>query len=244
MKPWLTDIRKTALVAAVGTVVASAIPMRPAIQNLAATLMRVPWIIIPVLAFIGLLFAASTLGFLVALWHSNVQLRISRNLRCLALFAAGANALDWLWRLFRWVQFYWTQSQRPTAISATATVLDSLGVAAYILFLVAMFRHAGDATISGTGNDRLLRQVARISVVYLGLVLAYFAVGVAYLMVQYTYFQELAFRNLREFPSLGSLLTEPARAILRFSLLWVPPFIIHRSLRVKREVAEIPPESV
>jgi hypothetical protein len=246
MSAWLTDIRKTALVAAGGAVAASVIPARPAIQSIAATSKSAPWFTFPILGLFGLLFVTITLGFPMVLWRSHVPLRISVRLRYVALLAATINTLMILWSVFRWARFYWLRSQWPTPISATEIMLDSLGAAAYIFFLVAIFRHKDESPVSDPPVSRLLRGITKISIVVLSLVLIGIVAAAIYWTVEYPYYQGLArlYGREKSLPSLSSDLRGRARAFLLAALLWVPPFIIHRSLRVKRGVADVPAESV
>lgn len=241
MSAWLTDIRKTALVAAISALGPLAYP----VGALPAILGRGPWFIDLPFALLFVLFIAIYIGFLVVLYRSDVPLRISKQLRYLALAAAAASSAYLLWHPIRGLQLYWAQIQHPNAVSGVRA-LDLLGAVADTLFLIAIFRHADESSASDTRHSGLLRRMATISVVFWSLGLIGIVAGAIYSMVEYPYFQGLArYYGREEFlPSLTSDLLGRARAFYLVAQLWVPPFIIYRSLRAKREVAEIPPESV
>jgi hypothetical protein len=169
-------------------------------------------------------------------------LRISSNLRCLALFAAVATALDLLWYLFRWIQSlqFLSQFQQPSAGSVIALTLTFPTEVAYILFLIAIFRHTRNSPRSDTDDDRLLRWVAKISVVFWSLVLVGILGAAIYVAVEY---QELAHQFGREMPSLGSELLERARIFLQMACLMVPPYIVHKSLRLNHGIVDVPVKS-
>jgi hypothetical protein len=159
--------------------------------------------------------------------------------------AAAAGTLDWLWRLLPWIRFYWKEfPQRGALASVTVFTFEQLSAVAYILFLVAIFRHRDESSASNTYDGRLLRRFAKAGVVFWSLVLIGVVVGAVIFAFEYPDFEELARQGEREIPSLRSELWERANYLLQFALLWVPPFIIHRSLPAKREVAEIPAESI
>jgi hypothetical protein len=257
MGTWLTDIRKTALVALVAAVFGAAYPLgtfirtaRSALANGSWFFFRVrdiPWYFFPMFALIFALMifcVAASFGFPVALYRSKVELRISIRLRHLALLAASVSTLNLLWHLYPWLQFYWTQfPQRGAMASVTVFTFEQLSGVAYILFLIAIFRHPDESSVSDTRDGRLLRRFAKISVVFWSLVLVGVAVGAVSWAFEYPHFQELARQSGRQLPSLRSELSDRARYFLDAALLMVPPYIVHRSLRAKREVAEIPTES-
>lgn len=259
MKPWLTDIRKTALVALVAAVFGAAYPLGIGLRSVRSALANgswfffrvrdIPWYFFPLFALplvLLILGVAVSLGFPVALYRSKLDLRISIRLRRLALLAAVASILDWLWHLFPWLQFYWTQFPQHGALaSVTVFTFEQLSAVAYILFLIAIFRHPNDSSVPDTRDDRFLRRFAKISAVFWSLVLFGILAAAIYFMIEYPHFRELARLNGREafLPSLASDLAGRARAFLVFALFWVPPFVIHRSLRAKRGVVELPSES-
>ena len=242
MSAWLTDIRKTALVAAIAMVVGSVYALRTTLQTAPASLTRIPWFFFPLVGIVTILVAAIPLSFLVVLYRSNVELRISSNLRCLALFAAAATALDLLRYLLRWIQSlqFLSQFQQPSARSVIAFTLTLLAEIAYILFLVAIFRHTNNPLLSDAHDGRLLRWVAKISVVFWSLVLVGILGAAIYVAVEY---QELSHQFGREMPSLGSELLERARIFLQMACLMVPPYIVHRSLRLNYGIVDVPVES-
>jgi hypothetical protein len=239
MSAWLTDIKKTALVAAIAMVSGSVYPLRGTLQTASASLTRIPWFFFPLLGIATILVAGIPLGFLFVLYRSKVELRISSNLRGLALFAASANALNLLWYLFRWIRSlkFLSQFQQPSAGSVIALMLTLLTEVAYILFLIAIFRHTRNSLHSDTDDDRLLRWVAKISVAFWSLVLVGIVGAAIYWAVEYPYYRGLAHQFGREIPSLGSDLVERARIFLQMACLMVPPYIVHRSLRLNHGIS-------
>jgi hypothetical protein len=121
---------------------------------------------------------------------------------------------------------------------------EQLSEVAYILFLVAIFRHRNDSGVLDARDGRNLRRFAKSAVVFWSIVLAGIVVGAVTFEFEYPHFQNLARQSGRAIPSLQSELAERARYFLQFALLWVPPFIVYRSLRANREVAEITAESI
>jgi hypothetical protein len=258
MITWLTDIRKTALVALIAAVFGAAYPLgiairtdRSALANFSRTFFRmrdIPFYFFPLfaLALVLMIFAlAVTFGFPVALYRSKAALLIPIRLRRLALLAAVASTLDWLWHLFPWIRFYWTQfPKRYVLASVSVFTFEQLSEVAYILFLVAIFRHRNDSGVLDARDGRNLRRFAKSAVVFWSIVLAGIVVGAVTFEFEYPHFQNLARQSGRAIPSLQSELAERARYFLQFALLWVPPFIVYRSLRANREVAEITAESI
>jgi hypothetical protein len=246
MSAWLTDIRKTALVAALASVVGSVLPLRTTLQTTlqtaTATLTRIPWFFYPLLGIGTMFVAAVTLGFLIVLYRSKVELRIPSHLRHLALFAAAATALDLLWYLLRWVQSlqFLSQFQQPSAGSVIAFILTLLAQVAYILFLVAIFRHTNNALRSHTDDDRFLRWVTKISVLFWSLVLVGIVGATIYVVFDYPYYLGLDHQVGSEIPSLGSEVLGRGRTFLQMACLMVPSYIVHRSLRLNHGSVEVP----
>lgn len=256
MSAWLTDIRKTALLAAVTMVLGVAQPIwtssrsaRAQFANFSWSSFRpsdIPWIYSFLMLTVALSIMVVTipLGFLLALYRSKVGFSISIRLRCLALLAAVASTVALLWRLFPWIHFYWTQFPQPGVLaSLTVFTLEELSGLAYILFLVAIFRHRDYSAAPGAKDNRLLRGIAKTMLVLWSLVLVGIVAAAVYLAIEYPHEVFLARLYGRELPSLCSELAERARIFLTMVLIWVPPFIIHRSLRGKRELADFPSES-
>ena len=245
MGAWLTDIKKTALVAAVAMVIGSVYPLKATLQAASASLTRIPWFFFPLLGIATILVGGIPLGFLFVLYRSKVELRISSSLRDLALFAASANALNLLWYLFQWIRSlkFLSQFQQLSAGSVIALMLTLLAEVAYILFLIAIFRHTRNSLRSHTDEGRLHRRVARISVVFWSLVLVGIVGAAIYWVVEYPYYRGLAHQFGREIPSLGSELLERAWIFLQMANLMVPPYIVHKSLRFSRGIVNVPVES-
>jgi hypothetical protein len=174
-----------------------------------------------------------------------MNLRISIGLRRLALLAAAASTLDWLPRLFRWIDFYSTQFPRRDIMASIAIfTAEQASVITYILFLVAISRHVDDSASPDSKDGQILRRISKAAVVFWSIVLAGTIVGAVIFAFWYSHFQEPFRQAGREFPSLRTELADRARYLLQFAVLWVPPFIVYRSLRVKREIVEIPAEPI
>jgi hypothetical protein len=258
MSPWLTDIRKTAFVALIATIFGSAYPLAVTIRTDRSALANVPWLFFRVrdipwyffplfaLAVVLMIFAlAVAFGFPIALYCSKMNLRISIGLRRLALLAAAASTLDWLPRLFRWIDFYSTQFPRRDIMASIAIfTAEQASVITYILFLVAISRHVDDSASPDSKDGQILRRISKAAVVFWSIVLAGTIVGAVIFAFWYSHFQEPFRQAGREFPSLRTELADRARYLLQFAVLWVPPFIVYRSLRVKREIVEIPAEPI
>jgi hypothetical protein len=233
MKGWLTDLRKTALVALVAQAPVFAIGLnRP---DLWATLAKVHGYLIFVFALIGIVvlaLVATFVVFMVALYRSSAPLRISESLRLLALAAAVVNAVPLLTYSYRWIHFFVAPSllQRPaSARSLIEFVIILISGVAYALFLIAIARHR-NASERGASNDRLLARMALIGTIVWGVILVCILLTEPYLAFQYRSWRELALERRVDIPPLSSILWERFRDWLQQAVLFVPFYIVQKSL--------------
>jgi hypothetical protein len=246
MKLWLTDLKRTALVAGIAAVLGLAYPVRNAIRSLGTVFPNLKGYAVPVVVvalIVGLLVIAIPLVFLFALYRDDAALRISKRLRHLALLAAVVSGLEASLQLFERIRFLhsdWSQIQRLGG--ATYVLSSSLGLfsqVTYILFLVAIFHHTSDGLETGVRVSRLLGQVAKLAVVVWSLVLLGIIAAGIYWSIEYPYFQNLAQHNGRELTPLGKDLLQRMRALLQQACLIVPPLIVWKSQRFQSGIADV-----
>jgi hypothetical protein len=227
-------------------VLGAAYPVRNAIRSLGTVFPYLPLAIVT--SMVGLLGIAIPLVFLFALYRDDATLRISKRLRQLALLAAVVSGLEASLQLFERIRFLhsdWSQIQRlGGAAYVLSSSLDLLAQVAYILFLVAMFRHASDGLGTGLRGSRLLGQVAKLAVVVWSVVLLGIIAAGIYWSIEYPYFQNLARQNGREPQALGTDLLHRMRALLQQACLMVPPLIVWKSQRLRSGIADISVESI
>jgi hypothetical protein len=225
MASWFTDLRKTALVALVTTILGGAYPAWNTIRPAMTLLGRFPWYLTLPLAVFSL-FATLPFIFLFALYRSDATFRISKRLRSVALATAVVFGFDEALYISRWIRSF---SHDQNAIDVIVSGLGLLSAVAYVLLLTAIFRYR-DA-LNAAGNARLLLRVSQMTVVVWSLVLLGIVAGGVYLATQYPYFTDVAQQSGRTLPPLRQEILERLRILLQQAYVLVPPYIIYRSLR-------------
>jgi hypothetical protein len=240
MKAWLTDLRKTALVAAIGMAASAAVVAvnrRDVWTAFETTNIPGHWAIAFVLIGVAALAVfAIPLTFMITLYRSGGLLRIGNGLRFLALAAAVVNVAPTVSYFVGWVRWFSapTLFQSPTSSRSViqgAIILIS-GIT-YILFLVALSRHRADANETSAPSDRILGHLAKIGIVVLGVILVGIVAAGIYTATQWSYFRDLALQQRRPLESVSSMLLERFQIWLQQAAIFVPFYIVRKSLVVE-----------
>ncbi len=252
---WLTDIRETAFLACVASVIGLVIPMWNMSQQLSSLESRNPgsrWWMIPV-SLLTFLFTATLPAFYFALFRNEGTLRFPKRLRLLALAGAVTSGVivvagfpDWIRSLSGYLaapKFDWsvgasnilTFARDPRTIAQLSTLLGKLSNIAYILMLIAIFCRQSDRSETDAPISSLLRRVTKVTVIAWGLVVS--AVLLGLLLTPYTFYtlRNYAAQVGRTPPAFGDLFVRQLRTLLQQSCLFVAPYIVYRSQRGRIE---------
>jgi hypothetical protein len=198
--------------------------------------------VIPLIVLLCL-FAAIVPVFYFALYCNEGTLHVPKRLRLLSLGAAltvgvmGALALpEWL----RSVGPYWgamkmldwrigatsilAAAREPRTISFFSTLVGEFSNLAYVVLLIALFRHGSDESYTDVPVSRLLSFVTKLAVITLGL---FIVVEVG--LIPYAYFQlrREALQLGQAPPGLDN--SEATRALFSAVLLFIAPYVVYKS---------------
>ncbi len=243
MRAWLTDLRKTALLAAIGFVAGIAPVINPAYwsRQLAywKSLLQHPGYAnyaFAAMILVGLGYLALFLGFLIALGGGGVVPRIPARLRHLTWAVATVSAALWV---VPWSGSILNPARLVGLKSLEVVIRLVVGLAGditWVLFLVALARYRSDGERSESPGGPL-RVFARVGTITGGIILAGIVLGAVAFAFQYPSFKALAFENLRDIEPLGSVLLERLRFLLLFATQFAPFFVIDRSIAARRRLA-------
>ena len=255
------DIKRTALVVSIASVLAVVIPVWQAMQQMAALESSRPtmrqWTI-PLSVFAWLFTAIMPL-FFFALYRNEGTLRFTKSIRLCSLFTAVLFgflvALD-LWEWSGSLSSYWAAmkladwksgamdlvwaARNPQTIVQVSAVLDELDNVAYILLLL-LFWHQPDGESSDVQVpvSRLLRFVTQVALIAYGLWVAFNLVRLV--VTPYFYFQirNAASRIGRQPRPLELVMANTLRMLLEQACLLMAPYIVYNSwLRPKESTVE------
>lgn len=247
---WFADIRKAALIACIVGVLGVLMPGWNATQAMVALESTHPlwkWWIIPCIVLLYL-FLASLPVFCFALYRNEGTLRFPKRLRLLSLAAAFVFSIMVALGLPEWIASlrpYWTAmktldwrigatgiltaARDPRTISHFSTMLGEFSNLAYILLLIALFRHTSDESYQGVPVSRLLSFVTKVAVIAWGLWLAFILLTLV--VTPYSYFQlrNYALQIGRTPPQLGGMVARNIRSLLDQACLFVAPYTVYKS---------------
>ncbi len=175
----------------------------------AGALRLATWWIVPVIAF-GYLFSTIMPVFYFALYRNEGTLRFPKHLRLLSLTTALVFGLFAAWNLSVWIGSigsYWRAismldwrsggasilavARDPRTLNQVASLLDECSNLAYILLLIAFFRHA-DNESTGAPVPGLLGFVTKAAVILYGIWVAFNLVRLAAIPFIQSYLRHLA----------------------------------------------------
>jgi len=245
--PWLSDVRKSALVVFVAAVLALLMPLWRLAQQ-AGGLRSTIWG--AVLIVFGYVFSAIMPVFYFALFRDEGTLRIPQHLRWLVLATAVVFGLFLAWDLSGRIgpfRYHWKAMatadwgsgstavlgfvRDPRTINQVANLLGECSDLAYVLLLVAFFRQSDresvakmDVPVSG-----FLRLVTKAAVVAYGIWIAFNVVRLAGIPFLHSYLQSTAFTTRLTLEPLGHWMLEAAQMLLTQACLFVAPYVVYNS---------------
>ena len=249
MTAWCTDLRKTALIVFVASLLSLLIPMWNMTQQMSDLESRNPdsrwWMISATVVLC--LYTATLPAFYFVLSRNDGALRFPKRLRLLALVAAlttgvivVAGLLDWIRSLGSYLaspMFDWSVGARniltlvrdPRTIGQLSTLLGELANIALVLILVAVFRWGGEPRETDVPVSKLLRVMTKVAVISWGLVVAFCVIRLISMPFLFIQFRDAALKIGRKPPLLGNLMAEATRTLLSQACLLAVPYIVYRS---------------
>jgi hypothetical protein len=254
---WFFDLRKTALVACITSVLSLPIPLWNSIQPLLAIESTHPgmkWWIISVSA-LALLFIAIIPAFYFALYRDGENLRVPKRLRLLALATACTSGAIAIVGLPAWIKSlgrYWAWmttldwkigatnvlifARDPRTLGQIGTLFAEFSNTAYVLLLVAIFRRESDPLEIDVPISRLLIRATKVAVIAWGIVSVGTLVGLALTPYSFITLRNLALQIGRMPPTFGVLLAERIQSVLAQACLFAAPYIVYRSISKGPEI--------
>lgn len=240
MRFWLTDLRKTALLHAIGSAAAIAYVAYSQRYIFVQSMTRLPWYL-GATGIVGMAVLVLPLAFLIVLYRTNVILNISKRLRLVGLAAAGVVGIQFLRSFVIFVNsarlyigplsfqqsplgpflLYWSYNLIPAMLE--------------FLFLVALarFRYTGGG--SDRAEVRVLSRLAMAGAIVWSLILAGMVVSAIYLTSQYSSWREMAHQSGRGIESLPSLFMGYVGPFLQMAALLVPFYVVWKSLVIRQD---------
>jgi len=250
MTTWLTDIRKTALIAGITCVLSLAVPVYEGPPKLAALDAKtVAWWVFPSTA-LGLIVTLIIPVFDFVLYLDKGALAPSRRLRALSLAGAFALGVVMVMTIPEWVRLFGTgtdasvltSGRGPWTLAQLSTLLSALSNGGAILLLIALANFPEEESNASVPVSKLLRVVATMAAITWGLCTS---LGVLRLLLTpYTYVQmrALAIQLGRTPVGLPYLISDAARGLLGLFGLFVAPFVVWRSISAARPPATNDPQ--
>jgi hypothetical protein len=249
-----TDIRETALIACVAAVLGVLMPSWNAAQTMFAIESIRPWS--APLIVLMCCFTAIMPTFYFALYRNQGTLHFSKRMRLLSLTAAIILGIITAAELPRWIESfgsYWADIRlldwnpgaeavsivagEPGTYTQVAALLGEFSILAYIMLLIAFFRHAGKSD-GDIPNSRMLAIMTKIALIAGGLVVAGCVVRLLFLPFVNSQIRDFAIQVGRMPPRLLTMMADTVRTLLVQACFFTAPYVVYRS-RVRRvEAAE------
>ncbi len=257
IKFWFTDLRGTALIACIATVLSLPIPVWNAIQSsiaIQSTYPRTKWLILSGSALIYV-FSAIMPVFLYTLYRNEGTLRFPRRLRLLALTAAVTFAAIVSTALPGWVRYlgsYWsamiildwrsggsavlTFLHDPRTIGQLSFMLVEFSNIAFILILIAIFRQGDHQLDSEVSISNPFRLITNVTVIAWGAVVAINVARLVAMPVIFSQLRDFAVKSGRKPPEFESMMTDVIQTFLSHACFFALPYVVYRSQLKKREI--------
>jgi len=235
----LKDVKRSALVACIATIMGLAIPMRNFAQQMLAlkNIGKLGAIAVIVVVYA---FTAIVPLFYFALYRNEGDLPVSRNLRWMALTAAAVIGILSIAAVPGWIASLQIDNvlhgaARPWTINDTSSLLGLIANLAGILLLASFFRLAGDGpSESAAAVSKQLRILTKIAIIAGGIVAVGCVVGLA--ATPWVYF-EIRARSLEVGSSNASLTfwrftLDRVRAAVAAVSVYIAPFVVWQGSRM------------
>jgi len=263
--PWFTDLRKVALLTCITGVLGTVLPVWSGTQSILALTSTRPlstWWIVPLLV-LTYAFTAILPVFYFAVYRNYGTLRFPRRLRLLALAAACTFSIYVAVTVARWIESlgpYWSAmttldwrigaasvlaaARAPGTINFVSSVLGTFSNLAYILMLIAVFRHASDPSELDLPISKPLIIVTKVAAITWGLVAAFNVVRIILIPYSYAGLRDYALQIGRRPPRVWDFAAELVPALVITACMFAGPYIVYKSLRDKRVGGIAEPDDV
>lgn len=244
---WLTDIRNAALIASVAAILGVLIPVWDGARSMLAIESIPHWIVLPLIVLI-LCFTAIMPVFYFALYRNEGLPNFSTSLRILSLTGAivlGAITAAGFPQWIESLESYWADisvfdwsagaatvsmaAHEPGTRTQVTSLLGEFSNLAYIMLLIAFFKHASKETDRDITNSRMLVIMTKIAVIAGGLVVAGCVIRLPFMPLVYSQIRDLAIQVGRTPPRLATLMVDAVRTLLVQACLFTAPYVVYRS---------------